>query len=160
MDTKNTFPNNKLHSLGNFSSAQTFNVDITKDFVLRYYLGSHILPGKSHLCQEFPFLLICIFAQNFLLISKLESSFLLNSSHLDIPQALQTQHATNNFSPQVTVPLEFPDYPLLTQSLKPDTLELISSYFFSRTTSSLRQILIISHLEYYNHNLLGLRFLK
>lgn len=134
MDTQNTSLLTKLHSLVTSLLPSPLMLIFLKSWSLGIFLALTFVLGNHIYAKNFRFLLICIFAQNFLLSSKRQSSFLLDSSHLDIPQAPQTQRATSNSAvprPQITLPLEIPDYLLLTQSLKQDTVEL--TYFCSPT---------------------------
>ena len=139
MDIKKvTFPNFKPHSSGNFSSASPFDVDSPKHFVLRLFLCSRILPEKSHPRQGFPSPSLCIFCSEFPPESKLPSNLPLDCSPRGNPRLLKLSisKATKNFPPQVTFPLNPPNYPLLTQSLKLETPELTSSGSCSPTAGA------------------------
>lgn len=66
---------------------------------------------------------------------------------LQAPQ-LNMCEETSTFSPQTIPPSKYPYYyPLFTQALNLEALELISLYCFIPTTSVLVHALIISYLE-------------
>ena len=59
---------------------------------------------------------------------------------------------------QIVFPLKYPDYPLLTESLKWETPEFTCLYNCSSIAGGSVESLIIPHLEYYSNHLSCLQF--